>query len=300
MKSPSTGRGELLWEPSAEMVERARLTEFMRWLEAERGLRLQSYDELWRWSVDDLDAFWGAIWDFFDVQADGEPTPVLGEREMPGAEWFPGTRLNYAEHVFRDRDDAETAILHASELRELSELSWGELAAQVAAVAAGLRELGVEKGDRVVAYMPNVPETIVAFLATASIGAVWSSCSPDFGIGQRRRPLRPDRAQGPLRSRWLPLRRQGLRPARHPDAAPGGDAEPRAHRRPPLPRSRPRPLPPARRDALGGAALLRRGRRAQPSSASPSTTRSGSSTPPARPACRRRSSRARAASCSST
>jgi acetoacetyl-CoA synthetase len=173
--------GALLWEPSAELVERSRLTEFMRWLEDERGLSFAGYPELWQWSVDELDAFWGAIWDFFDVQADGERSAVLGGREMPGAEWFPGTQLNYAEHVFAGKDDGETAILHASELRELDELSWGELRRQVAATAAGLRGLGVERGDRVVAYVPNIPEAIVAFLATASIGAVWSSCSPDFG-----------------------------------------------------------------------------------------------------------------------
>ncbi|HEY3491501.1 MAG TPA: acetoacetate--CoA ligase, partial [Solirubrobacterales bacterium] len=173
--------GDLLWEPSAEMVERSRLTEFMRWLERDRGLSFNGYAELWQWSVDELDAFWDAIWDFFGVQADGERGAVLGSREMPGAEWFPGTRLNYAEHVFAGKDDGETAILHASELRELDELSWGELRRAVAATAAGLRGLGVERGDRVVAYMPNIPEAIVAFLATASIGAVWSSCSPDFG-----------------------------------------------------------------------------------------------------------------------
>jgi acetoacetyl-CoA synthetase len=172
---------EKLWEPSAELVERARMTEYMRWLQAERGLSFEGYHELWQWSVDDLEAFWDSIWDFFGVQVDGERGTVLASREMPGAEWFPGTLLNYAEHAFVDRDDAETAILHASELRELDELSWGELRAQVAAVAAGLRALGVERGDRVAAYLPNVPEAIVAFLATASIGAVWSSCSPDFG-----------------------------------------------------------------------------------------------------------------------
>jgi acetoacetyl-CoA synthetase len=172
---------EKLWEPSAELVERSRLTEYMRWLEAERGLAFTGYDALWRWSVDDLDAFWASIWDFFGVQADGDPSPVLGSREMPGARWFPNTSLNYAEHVFAGKDEAETAILHASELRELEELSWGQLRGQVAAVAAGLRELGVERGDRVVAYLPNIPEAIVAFLASASIGAVWSSCSPDFG-----------------------------------------------------------------------------------------------------------------------
>ncbi len=172
---------EKLWEPPAELVERSRLREFMRWLQAERGLGFATYDELWQWSVDDLEAFWSAIWDFFGVQADGEYERALGSREMPGAEWFAGTSLNYAEHVFAGKDDAETAILHASELRQLEQLSWGELRAQVAATAAGLRALGVERGDRVVAYMPNIPEAIVAFLATASIGAIWSSCSPDFG-----------------------------------------------------------------------------------------------------------------------
>ena len=177
----NAGSGELLWEPSAELVERSRLREFMRWLERERGLAFAGYEDLWQWSVDDLDGFWSAIWEFFDVEADGEARPVLAAREMPGAEWFPNASLNYAEHVFRGKGDDEVAILHASELRELDELRWGELRRQVAAVAAGLRALGVGRGDRVVAYLPNIPEAIVAFLATASIGAVWSSCSPDFG-----------------------------------------------------------------------------------------------------------------------
>jgi len=172
---------EKLWEPSAELVERSRLREYTGWLEAERGLKFDTYDDLWRWSVDDLEGFWSSIWDFFGVQADGGYERVLGSRTMPGAEWFSGTSLNYAEHVFAGVDDAEPAILHASELRELGELSWGELRAQVAAAAAGLRGLGVQRGDRVVAYLPNIPEAIVAFLATASIGATWSSCSPDFG-----------------------------------------------------------------------------------------------------------------------
>jgi acetoacetyl-CoA synthetase len=177
----SAAAPEKLWEPPAELVEQARMSEYMRWLEAERGRRFDGYHELWRWSVEDLEEFWDSIWDFFGVQADGERGAVLSGRQMPGAEWFPGTELNYAEHVFAGKEDAEPAILHASELRELGELSWGELRAQVAAVAAGLRGLGIERGDRVVAYLPNVPEAIVAFLATASIGATWSSCSPDFG-----------------------------------------------------------------------------------------------------------------------
>jgi acetoacetyl-CoA synthetase len=177
----SNAAPEKLWEPPATLVEHSRLREYMRWLATERGLGFDDYDELWRWSVDDLEAFWSSIWDFFGVRADGGYERVLGSRAMPGAEWFAGTNLNYAEHVFAGKDDAETAILHASELRQLGELSWGELRAQVAATAAGLRALGVERGDRVVAYMPNIPEATVAFLATASIGAVWSSCSPDFG-----------------------------------------------------------------------------------------------------------------------
>jgi acetoacetyl-CoA synthetase len=172
---------EKLWEPPASLRERARMTEFIEWLRAERGLELDGYEELWRWSVDDLEGFWSAIWEFFEVQADGDPEPVLGNAEMPGAEWFPGTRLNYAEHVFAGKERSETAILHASEIRDLDQLTWGELRAQVAAVAEGLRGLGVERGDRFVAYLPNIPEAIVAFLAAASIGATWSSCSPDFG-----------------------------------------------------------------------------------------------------------------------
>ncbi|HXV05663.1 MAG TPA: AMP-binding protein, partial [Solirubrobacterales bacterium] len=173
--------GEKLWEPSAEMVEGARMTEYMRWLGQERGLHFGGYHELWRWSVEDLEGFWSSIWDFFGVRADGTYERVLSGHEMPGARWFEGASLNYAEHAFAGKDDAEVAIAHASELRALTELSWGELRAQVGALAAALRGLGVGRGDRVVAYLPNVPEAIVAFLASASIGAIWSSCSPDFG-----------------------------------------------------------------------------------------------------------------------
>jgi acetoacetyl-CoA synthetase len=149
------------------------MTRFMR----ERGL--DGYEELRRWSVEDLEGFWAAIWEFFDVGAGYDS--VLGDRTMPGAEWFPGAEINYAAHIFRDKDDAAPAIVARSELRDLSELTWGELREQVERAATGLRRLGVQRGDRVVAYLPNIPETVVAFLASASIGAVWSSCSPDFG-----------------------------------------------------------------------------------------------------------------------
>ncbi len=171
----------ILWQPSPERVERATLTRYQRWLEQRLGRSFGSYDELWRWSVDELDAFWASIWDFFDVQADGAPERVLGSREMPGAAWFPDVRLNYAEHVFRGKADDDVAIRHASESRPLAETTWSELRELTARIAAGLRAQGVERGDRVVAYLPNVPEAIAAMLACASIGAVWSSCSPDFG-----------------------------------------------------------------------------------------------------------------------
>ena len=162
-----------LWKPPAEMAERALMTRFMR----EHGH--ESYDELWRWSVEDVEGFWASIWDFFGVA--GGYDRVLASREMPGAEWFPGARLNYAEHLFRGKDPDAVAIVHASELREQAEWTWSELRERTARIAAGLRALGVERGDRVAAYMPNIPEAVAAFLATASIGAVWSSCSPDFG-----------------------------------------------------------------------------------------------------------------------
>jgi acetoacetyl-CoA synthetase len=179
--SANVGRGELLWEPSPESIERATMTRYMRWLAAERGRSFDDYGSLWRWSVSELEEFWASIWDFFSVEASSPYSAVLTERAMPGARWFKGSELSYAEHIFRGKGDDDVAIVHASELRGLDELRWGELRGEVARVAAGLRELGVERGDRVVAYLPNVPETVIAFLATASIGAIWSSCSPDFG-----------------------------------------------------------------------------------------------------------------------
>jgi len=172
----------LLWQPGEELKAGSALAGYMAWLRDERGVAVETYDELWRWSVDDLDGFWASIWDYFDVRASVPSETVLGSREMPGAEWFPGAQLSYAEHIFRDRDDAPVAIHHASELRDLSQLSWGQLRDLTARIAGGLRDLGVGPGDRVVAYLPNIPEAMAAFFACASIGAVWSSCSPDFGV----------------------------------------------------------------------------------------------------------------------
>jgi acetoacetyl-CoA synthetase len=173
--------GTLLWEPSAAVKEKTNLTRYMKWLENERGLAFQSYHELWQWSVTDLDRFWESVWDFFSIKASRGYSSVLTERKMPGADWFTGAELNYAEHVFRNINDERPAILHKSEDEPLGEISWQELYDKTVAIACSLRELGVRRGDRVVAYMPHIPETIMAFLACASLGAVWSSCSPDFG-----------------------------------------------------------------------------------------------------------------------
>jgi acetoacetyl-CoA synthetase len=183
METPTANArpGELIWEPPAESADRATMTRYMRWLVDERGHGFDDYDSLWQWSVAELEEFWASIWDFFDVQASAPYSQVLPERVMPGARWFPDAELSFAQHIFRDKRPDDIAVLHASELRDLGELPWGELSEQVARAAAGLRSLGVQRGDRVVAYMPNIPETLVAFLATASIGAIWSSCSPDFG-----------------------------------------------------------------------------------------------------------------------
>ncbi len=153
----------------------------MDWLASERGVRMETYAELWRWSVADIETFWASIAAYFDVRFDAPPRAVLASREMPGARWFDGATLSYAEHVFRGHDDDAVAIRHASELRPLTQTTWRELREQTARIQAGLRALGVGRGDRVAAYMPNIPETIAAFLAVAGLGAIWSSCSPDFG-----------------------------------------------------------------------------------------------------------------------
>jgi acetoacetyl-CoA synthetase len=165
--------GKLLWEPPAGMRDRSHMARFM----AARGAA--DYDSLWRWSVAELDQFWAAIWERFEVG--GTYERVLADASMPGAVWFPGSQLNYAERLFRDKPDDRIAILHASELRPLAQWTWGELRERTGRIRAGLRARGVGRGDRVAAYMPNVPDAVAAFLATASLGAVWSSAAPEFG-----------------------------------------------------------------------------------------------------------------------
>jgi acetoacetyl-CoA synthetase len=172
----------IVWTPGPERIASATITRYREWLNETRGLGLEGYPDLWQWSVDELEAFWASIWEFFEVEASEPYERVLTQHEMPGAQWFPGARLSYAEHVFRNRDDGEVAIRHASELRPLGDWKWGDLRAQAGAVAQALREAGVVAGDRVAAYLPNIPETVAAFLGCASIGATWSSCAPEFGV----------------------------------------------------------------------------------------------------------------------
>lgn len=173
--------GTILWKPGPEMRADVPMTMFADRVATKYGIAAEPYEPLWQWSVDNLDAFWREIWDFFGIQADGSPEPVLASPAMPGAKWFPHTRLNYTEHIFRHASADEAALLLRNEQGEESSVSWAELAAMTGALAATLRELGVEPGDRVVSYLPNIAQTIAAFLATASIGAIWSSCAPDMG-----------------------------------------------------------------------------------------------------------------------
>ncbi len=173
--------GEVLWTPSAAQVEDANVTRFLKWLARERGRQFASYEALWKWSVTELEEFWQAIWDYFRVESSVPHSRVLGKRTMPGAEWFPGARLNYAQHVLRHERAGGDAVLFMNETAPLKGVPWSTFAGQVRVLATRLRELGVKPGDRVVAYMPNIPQTMIAMLATTAIGAIWACCSPDFG-----------------------------------------------------------------------------------------------------------------------
>lgn len=177
----AVSEGELLWSPSEARIGESNLADFMNWLKVNNGKVFSDYDELWDWSVECIEDFWGALWDYYEVISDAPYDVVLPERVMPGANWFPGTHLNFAEHILRNERPDAIALHTYSEAGETRRVSWQELAARVRLLAQKLRDMGVVKGDRIVCYLPNTPEAVIALLASASVGAVFSSCSPDFG-----------------------------------------------------------------------------------------------------------------------
>ena len=171
----------VLWTPPPDVRERTRIGAYLAWLERERGLRFDDYDALLRWSLDDLDGFWSSVWEHFEIGP--KPGQALVDAAMPGARWFPEARLNWAEHCLRldGRADGDVVIVGRSQTRERVTLTAAELRDEVARVRTGLARLGIGPGDRVAAYLPNIPEAVIALLATASLGAIWSSCAPEFG-----------------------------------------------------------------------------------------------------------------------
>lgn len=177
----TTMDGKILWQPTKEDIENSNIERFKNWLKEYKQLDFTSVQELWNWSTDELETFWAYVWEYGEIKASTPYKEVLTSRTMPGAQWFNGAHLNYAEHSFRKAIPNKPALIFQSEHKGYIEVSWRELEKKTAAVAQYLKDHGVTKGDRVVAYMPNLPETVIAFLACASIGAIWSSCSPDFG-----------------------------------------------------------------------------------------------------------------------
>jgi len=170
-----------LWQPSPADIESANITAYRNWLNTKFQLDLKDYPSLWEWSVQNLPEFWESVVEYFDIDLQGNYTNAVSNTSMPGVRWFEGAQINYTQQLFRNSQTEFPALIFESELKEYQEIAWDSLEADVAAVAAFLRSKGVQKGDRVVAVLPNIPQTIVAFLATAAVGAVYSSCSPDFG-----------------------------------------------------------------------------------------------------------------------
>jgi acetoacetyl-CoA synthetase len=175
--------GDTLWTPDAVTIDQARITRYARWLAAERNVLTDGYEQLWQWSVAEPGPFWASIWDYFGVLGELGEGPWLTGGQMPDVTWFGGTTINYARNMLRHAHSApeRTAVIYDSEAGRAGRISYAELERQVARVQAGLAALGVGRGDRVAAYLPNCPEALVALLATASLGAIWTACSPDFG-----------------------------------------------------------------------------------------------------------------------
>ncbi|AIF42255.1 acetoacetate--CoA ligase [Virgibacillus sp. SK37] len=173
--------GTLLWEPTEDRIKNSNIHAYMHWLKNNKEKKFNDFSSLWQWSVTEVEEFWKSQWEYFQIQAQTPYKKILSTHQMPGAKWFPEANINYTEHIFRNRKDDQAAIIHRSEIRETAEITWAQLYQQTAAIQTKLKELGVKKGDRVVAYVANIYESVIAFLATASLGAIWSSASPDFG-----------------------------------------------------------------------------------------------------------------------
>lgn len=180
--TPTDENVEVLWTPSPERIAETRVAHYQLWLQEQRGVTTDGFDQLWEWSVSDPAAFWASIWDYFDVISSTAPTTSLESAEMPGAVWFPNARLNWAENILRHADADTDAVIALKETGDAVPTSWRDLEQQVANLAAALRQMGVAPGDRVAAVLPNISATVVAVLASASVGAIWSCCAPDFGL----------------------------------------------------------------------------------------------------------------------
>lgn len=175
-------RTDILWTPSNDFILNSGLKKYESWLEEEFNLRFKNYEDFWRWSNEHYEDFWESLSSYFDIQFHSNYERIIDTEEMPGARWFSGATLNYAEHIFRMKSEDRPALIFANETGDRKKISWGELEQQVTSVQAFLVSKGITKGDRVAGYLPNTPETIACFLAVNSLGAVWSCCSPDFGI----------------------------------------------------------------------------------------------------------------------
>ena len=177
----SLKKRQLLWAPSPQRIASSRLNGYVDWLRTRRGLDFAAYDDLWKWSTTELTEFWRSLWDFFEISASEQPDAVLVDSTMPGARWFPGARLNWAQNVLAHGDSHRPAVIRLGENRAVMELSWADLTSKTASLAAELRQMGVRPGDRIAGYLPNIPEAVVALLATASVGATWVVCPPEYG-----------------------------------------------------------------------------------------------------------------------
>lgn len=178
---PDSNTPKMLWQPSADLLRDCNLAHYTQWLAQAKNLHFDDYHALWKWSTEQLDDFWESLWEYFRIEHHAPYREVLSGTQMPDYKWFEGATLNYAAHIFRQKTAARPAIIFQSERHALSEMSWATLENQTAALAHFFRGCGIQPGDRIAAFLPNTPHAVVSVLATMSVGAVWSSCSPDFG-----------------------------------------------------------------------------------------------------------------------